>query len=80
LTITRDELITQMYRKASYHVSRSTVEVVDAILVKGVIKMLNLGKSKYQIVQWLNKQRTTLGPDVTQCVTEVYEMIKEANI
>ena len=77
----RDELVKILQEEiASVGITTTTEKVVKVALLAGVTKMVIVGRTKYEVVTWLNKQTRVLGTDVKHVATEVYNVIKDVNL
>ena len=77
----RDELIVILQEQiASVGITNSVEKVVKVGLLTGVTKLVVTGRTKYEVVTWLNKQTRVLGADVKHVATEVYNVIKDVNL
>jgi hypothetical protein len=54
-------------------------KVLKVAVLAGVTKQIIVGKSKYQVVDWMNKQRRQTGPDMWYVYDDVYTHIKDVN-
>ena len=77
---TRDELVVTLQKEiASVGITNSVEKVVRVALLAGVTKMVITGRTKYEVVTWLNRQTRSLGWDVKHVATETYNVIKDVD-
>ena len=70
---TRDEVIMVLRDQITrVGITDSSVKVLKVAVLAGVTKQVIVGKSKYQVVDWLNKQRRATGPDLWYIYEWVY--------
>lgn len=74
----REEIIQTLENEKNKLFGFGSPEILFKIsIIKQLIKMVRGGKSKYAMIDWLNKKSRTSGVDVKPMVMEVYLMIKD---
>lgn len=75
---TRDDVIKVLRDQITQVGLTDTSEkVLKVAVLAGVTKQIIVGKSKYQVVDWMNKQRRGTGPDLWYIYDDVYLYIKD---
>lgn len=79
--VSRDELVVVLRNEiAAVGLTDCTEKVIKVGLLAGVTKRVIVGKTKYEIVGWLNKETRTLGNDVKHVAIDVYNVIKDVEL
>jgi len=61
----RDEMIGILRKEITLvGITNTSEKVLKVAVLAGVAKQIIVGKSKYQVVDWMNKQRRSSGPDM----------------
>jgi len=69
----RDDVITMLRNEITrVGITDTSEKVLKVAVLAGVTKQVITGKSKYQVVDWMNKQRRNTGPDMWFVYDEVY--------
>jgi hypothetical protein len=77
----RDDLVQRIEDEiATIGLTKNVNMTFKVILLNGMMKMVMVGRSKYDIVKWLNLQSNRCGHDMVPIVQDVYELVKNVEL
>ena len=77
--VSRDDIIARVVRHQYALENTTSIAVAESTLTAGLLKRLNEGKGRMDIIEWLERQKNLLGPDVRQAVVNVADLLKDGD-
>lgn len=75
----RDELVERVQHEiATTGLAKDTSKIFKVLLLNNILRMLLLGRPKYDMIKYLNTVRC--GKDLVPIVQEVYDLIKDVEL
>lgn len=76
----RDAVITTLRNEITkVGLTDTSEKTLKVAVLAGVTKQIILGKSKFQVVEWMNKQRRQTGQDMWYIYDDVYAHIRDVD-